>query len=433
MDTDGYWNPTRNQAVFVSTTPELSDAVSEIVLSFGVNVHRHTAASKDGHKDALMVIFTPVGFNPFLLPRKANQCEEHLSAIDRGEIKVRALRRSIKNVRSVPRVPTQCIAVDATDSMFLCGKTMVPTHNSGKVPNLHFGDKHGEQLRIYALALAASNKYEKPEAAEVIYTQHLELRTVDLSDAALDLTLEKFQKAWVAHNKQVASQEFSTKTTALCGWCPAVDVCPAAQKDGKVAKAEFTVAGSALGIGETSVKVAITAKPGQVSSRRSTEQSDSNDTKEPNMYEPKPWDETNDDGSLNLNSYAATAAFGIVEIAVESLSDNGQDITATNVRAYAQTIEHILEDVFATVSEGEPSFQAGCHTRLRGAVRTSLATIPAPFGGDSDAWAKWVKRITTRTRAIAITAIALWEGEGRTDIPWSALAVNEPSDEFADA
>ena len=118
---------------------------------------------------------------------------------------------------------------------------------------------------------------------------------------------------------------------------------------------------------------------------------------------------------------------------MESLDANGQEITATNVRAFSQTIEDILESVFKDLGEGQPSFQAGRHTRLRGAVRTSLATIPAPFGGNGDAWSKWVKRVTVRTRAIALTAIALWEGEARSENPWSVLAVDEPSDEFADA
>ncbi|EQD53565.1 hypothetical protein B1B_10170, partial [mine drainage metagenome] len=138
-------------------------------------------------------------------------------------------------------------------------------------------------------------------------------------------------------------------------------------------------------------------------------------------------------GSLNLNSYAATAAFGIVEIAVEALHANDQKITAPNVRAFAQTLEVILESVFRELGDGEPSFAAGRHTRLRGALHTTLDTIPAPFGGDAEAWDAWVHQATVRTKAIAKTAVALWGGEDRTERPWVALAVKGDVDEFADA
>jgi intein/homing endonuclease len=436
MDTDGYWHPTRNEAVFVSTTQDLADAVAEIVLSLGVNVSRHAVVSRvQNHKDSYRVSFTPVGFNPFLLPRKANQCEVHLSAIESGEVMVRSLYHSIKSVRSVPRVPTQCIAVDAPDSMFLCGRTMVPTHNSGKVPNLRWGDKHGEQLRTYALALDASPDYERPQAAEVLYTQHEELRVVDLSDAAMNATLEKFQKAWATHNKLVESHEFTTKTSALCGWCPAVDVCPAAKADNKVAKIEFDIAGEALGIGETAVAVSISAKPGQVSDARGTESVKPHEQKEvKHMNEDKPWEETLNDGTLNPNSYAATAVFGIVDLAVEMLHDKGQEITAKNVRALSFTFKSIIAEVFADFGSKNASLQDGLHTRLRGALRTSLATLPAPFGEGLDAWDTWVGQSVRRTRAIAKTAIVLWEGEDEVENPWAALAAdeNKPVDDFAD-
>ena len=95
------------------------------------------------------------------------------------------------------------------------------------------------------------------------------------------------------------------------------------------------------------------------------------------------------------------------------MHDNGQEITAKNVRAFSQTLEAILEQVFTAIGDGEPSFATGRHTRLRGALHTSLDTIPAPFGESVEAWEKWVHRVVVRTRAIATTAIALWEGRGQ--------------------
>lgn len=104
------------------------------------------------------------------------------------------------------------------------------------------------------------------------------------------------------------------------------------------------------------------------------------------------------------------------------------------MRAFSQTLEVILNDVFRTLGDGEPSFAAGRHTRLRGALHTTLDTIPAPFGGDAEAWDVWVKRAVVRTKAIAVTAVALWNGEDRVSEPWSVLATSsKPVDEFADA
>jgi putative RecB family exonuclease len=96
-------------------------------------------------------------------------------------------------------------------------------YKSGKVLSKRFGDKHGDPFRMYAMALANSDGFDKPEAAEVLYTQYEECHEVDLSASAMDATLDKFERAWVRLNKQVASAEFATKTTALCGWCPAVN------------------------------------------------------------------------------------------------------------------------------------------------------------------------------------------------------------------
>jgi len=53
--------------------------------------------------------------------------------------------------------------------------------------------------------------------------------------------------------------------------------------------------------------------------------------------ESKPWDETLADGSLNYNSYAAMAAFGLAELAVESLHAADERVTARSVRALGAT------------------------------------------------------------------------------------------------
>lgn len=351
------------------------------------------------------------------------------------EIEIVGNEIEIKNIK-IGGVPI-LLYIDRLGYKIVNGEKVltVSDYKTGKVPNIRWGDDHAEQLRTYKLALDAIETYGRTEAAEVLYTQHEELRVVDLSDAAMNATLEKFQKAWATHNKLVESHEFTTKTSALCGWCPAVDVCPAAKAEGKVAKKEFPISGEALGIGETAVSVSISGKPGQVSDARGTESVKPHEQKEvKHMNEDKPWEETLNDGTLNPNSYAATAVFGIVDLAVEMLHDKGQEITAKNVRALSFTFKSIIAEVFADFGSKNASLQDGLHTRLRGALRTSLATLPAPFGEGLDAWDTWVGQSVRRTRAIAKTAIVLWEGEDEVDNPWAALAADEKKtvDDFAD-
>ena len=141
------------------------------------------------------------------------------------------------------------------------------------------------------------------------------------------------------------------------------------------------------------------------------------------MYdELKPWEETNSDGSLNLNSYASTAAFGTVELAVESLHADGQRITAQTVDAFAETLAFIIQRCQEAL-DVRPSMQDGSHTRLRGALRTSIETMPAPFGKDAAAWAEWVKRTEKRVLSIHGAALRLWSTGGQDAEPWTALAV----------
>lgn len=54
----------------------------------------------------------------------------------------------ITSMRKVDSVPVRCITVDSSDNLFLCGKTMIPTHNS-------------TMLTIYALWLLCFNQDQR--------------------------------------------------------------------------------------------------------------------------------------------------------------------------------------------------------------------------------------------------------------------------------
>lgn len=129
MDTDGTWNRPRRTAVFNTVNEELARQVEELLLTLGQRPHvaSFTAQGFGLAVRAWAVEFTPVDLVPFRLPRKAALT---LASTKRTTM---ARRRVITAVEPGPDVETACIAVDSPDSMYLCGRRMVPTHNTGRV------------------------------------------------------------------------------------------------------------------------------------------------------------------------------------------------------------------------------------------------------------------------------------------------------------
>ena len=142
--------------------------------------------------------------------------------------------------------------------------------------------------------------------------------------------------------------------------------------------------------------------------------------------EGKPWEEALN-GNLNLTSWAAVATFGIVELAVDELTAAEIPMNKTNVSALSQTFASIVGDVQESLT-GTTSWQDGANSRLRGALRCAIRSMPVPFGGDAATWRSWVASVTRRTGAIASTAIDLWSREPSTDA-WKALAVDDDDDD----
>src|SRR5690606_32857703 len=84
-----------------------------------------------------VIEFTPTDFNPFTLPRKAMAAEVGVTGLQ----KTLARRRVVAAVERVASVPTQCVEVEAPDSLYLCGRGFVPTHNTGRSPSEMFEAK----------------------------------------------------------------------------------------------------------------------------------------------------------------------------------------------------------------------------------------------------------------------------------------------------
>ena len=123
LDTDGYATVT-GSVEFGVTNRRLAEGVRELAVSLGYRASLRTKSVRGRTPDTSVcytVAFTP-GQRVFGLDRKSQ----------RQAVQVRAGTRSryIVDVRSVPSVPVRCVQVDNAEHMYLCGRTMIPTHNS---------------------------------------------------------------------------------------------------------------------------------------------------------------------------------------------------------------------------------------------------------------------------------------------------------------
>ena len=177
MDTDGNVNRTRKQAVFTSCDKTLSDNVKELLLSLGQRVNqshikRKTNFSNNKIVEIYPLHFRPVGINPFLLKRKAEQ-------IDPKWGPGRSNKRRIQKIELLgAEYKTQCIMVDSPTNTYLCTKNMIPTHNTGQRLDWATGEPKGfkklcvdPQLRMYYLALQTMFSEAKQVIVSILFVR----------------------------------------------------------------------------------------------------------------------------------------------------------------------------------------------------------------------------------------------------------------------
>ena len=309
-------------------------------------------------------------------------------------------------------------------------------YKSGKVktPGRN-GDTHGDQLRLYAEALNQLDGV-RPRRASVYYTQFGESRTVSLSATAMADTVERFAQAWVDLNDYVDTQVFPTRPGPLCGWCPLVNSCPAAEEAGRVSRIDGLPTSVELGIptlrrparilgasGKSAALVVPSSSP-HIFGTDLAPVTQEGLQMSSQLVESKPW-EAISSGRLNPNSYSAQASFSLVAAALKALTDAGQVVTPRSIEALAQTFDYIVEAAQEELS-GSRSMQDGLHTRLRGALFAVIEMEAPPFLGTSAVWEKWVSNSVRRVLLIAKTAVRLWD-LGPGEAPWEVLSV-EPAE-----
>lgn len=120
MDTDGFCNPKNGTCQFYQKKIILINQVREVLTSLGIKSRLSFKIIK-GKKYYTLVFNTHL--TVFKLPRKFNRQLQSKHHPKNYNVYI----QSIKKIKSVP---VRCIQVDNKNHMFLCGKTMIPTHNS---------------------------------------------------------------------------------------------------------------------------------------------------------------------------------------------------------------------------------------------------------------------------------------------------------------
>jgi len=215
MDGDGNANPTRKQAVFTTCDKRLSDDVKCLLESMGQRVNQ---AKTLQHGFGLTVTayplaFRPIGFNPFLLPRKADRINVEWGAGN-------SWYRKVVSVKKTAPVSTQCISVNSPDNTFLCTRNFIPTHNTGK------SSKFADPKQLELMALMVFRHFPKVDKVR----GGLVFLVVDQLVQATYLKKDQklLWRKWIQDVQRIEvakkSGTFSPSPSGLCGFCP-VDGC----------------------------------------------------------------------------------------------------------------------------------------------------------------------------------------------------------------
>nr|WP_277345892.1 LAGLIDADG family homing endonuclease [Rhodococcus sp. B10] len=132
MDTDGHCDERQGKCEFTTTLSALRDGMLELLASLGIRPkcysgHATLKGRVTGPK--WRIAFSARSDMPvFGLDRK----QERLRSPGRGHAQFG--HRRIVSVERVETVPTQCLTVAADSHVFLAGREMIPTCNTGKGP-----------------------------------------------------------------------------------------------------------------------------------------------------------------------------------------------------------------------------------------------------------------------------------------------------------
>lgn len=127
--------------------------------------------------------------------------------------------RYIASMEQVDSVPTQCIAVDAPDQLYLCGKGMILTHNTGK-------SKYLDEFQLLVYGIYLLDAHPELEHFKGTYIVLSENKEIPYTFTRTDVERCKAEILDVA--KQIREDKtWDPKPQFLCSYCDFEAICPA--------------------------------------------------------------------------------------------------------------------------------------------------------------------------------------------------------------
>jgi hypothetical protein len=204
MDTDGYYNKARGRYVLTTTRENQVDFCVKLLSSMGVKPTVIKSIKKcSGKKINGYDVTFWIDDYPFL-SRKIDVVKKPTNA-----------SRCFRNIISVDiakTVKTRCIEVDSKTHTYLCGRSLIPTHNTNKDLYKNFKEQKLLQpfeelldmpLSIYKLQLAAYQLCLEKINIPIIMRcliwlrpngEYEKIRLEDLSKRLNKALIEKFKK-----------------------------------------------------------------------------------------------------------------------------------------------------------------------------------------------------------------------------------------------
>lgn len=123
--------------------------------------------------------------------------------------------RRVDSVELVPSVPTQCIAVDSEDNTYLCTRSMLVTHNTGKVKS------DGDQLKLFAASTFAAYPYLEKVKTSYIWLAYDKTTSAEFTKDDVPGIWQEFLPRVGRMEQALADDKWLPNPSGLCkSYCP---------------------------------------------------------------------------------------------------------------------------------------------------------------------------------------------------------------------
>lgn len=189
VDSDGFVEKRGNTVEITTINSVFANGICELLASLGIKHRSHKSDAKLNGRiigPKWRILFKPP--KDMVIAR----LERKQSRLKYPKINSRSRTVQITDIESCESVPMRCIAVDSPTNTFLCGKTMIPTHNTPLAAAIHnaifFMDNEAGQVNNIAAASRdqASKLYR--HISGMIYNEPLMSNRCSLYTATRSIT-----------------------------------------------------------------------------------------------------------------------------------------------------------------------------------------------------------------------------------------------------